>query len=108
MGAAYFPSFDKEVDGYDPSVEVGGKPLSRAIEQLDKICESLGVPTVMPIEWTTPEAGLKTFDTLIAHLEKNPAAVPDAKGVLADLHAFRKVMKVAQKNRARFRLRIDI
>jgi hypothetical protein len=133
MGVAYYPELEQEIPGYDPCVEVSGKPLARAIDALDKICAELGVPRVLsfysesteeacakigapvppgmrkdPVRWSQPRDGLKTFSAIIAYLKDRPDQLKDSARVREDLEAFQKVLEKAQQHKTRFRLRIDI
>ncbi|HMD53793.1 MAG TPA: hypothetical protein VKJ65_04505 [Phycisphaerae bacterium] len=133
MGVAYFPEFERQVTGFDPSAAVCGKSLARAIKRLDEICKHLGTAPLFifysesneeafktigkpvppglqdnPIHWSEPEQGLQTIVSLIKYLHDHPAELPDAPSILEDLESLRQVLLKAQEHRTRFRLRIDI
>jgi hypothetical protein len=133
MGVAYYPSFEHETPGYDPSLEIGGKSLARAMDDLGKICKQLGerdlmsfysesveeafghigepVPAHMaeqPIEWSEPTEGLRTIGALIIYLTSHPTELTDTQRILVDLRSFQAILNKAVEYKTRFRLRIDV
>ena len=134
MGTAYYPSFERQIEGYDPCVEVSGKPIARSIELLDEICDRIGQKTLTsfysesnaeayellgeeppddmpegePIHWTDPADGLRTVSALSDYLRLHPDALPNTAAVMDDLKSFRTVFSKALEHGTRFRLRIDI
>jgi hypothetical protein len=133
MGAAYYPSFEREIDGFDPSVAISGKPIARAMSQLDEICKRLGAAPLLdfysesteeafkkigepvpqglrasPVSWSEPEKGIRTVTSLIEYLEAHPDELPNTPTLKEDLEGLREVLTKAQKHGTRFRLRIDI
>jgi hypothetical protein len=134
MGTAYYPSFEHPIEGYNPAVEVSGKPIARSMELLDEICDRIGqktltsfysesnaeayellgeeppedMPAGEPLHWTDPAEGLRTVAALTDYLRLHPDALPNTAAVLDDLKAFRTVFSTALEHGTRFRLRIDI
>jgi hypothetical protein len=133
MGVAYYPVFERKIDGYNPSVLVNGKPIARAMARLEEICKRLGITPLMgfysesneevfakigepvppgmredPVRWSEPEQGLRTVVGLMDYLRDYPAELPDAARIREDLEGFRQVFLKAQEHQTRFRLRIDI
>ena len=127
MGVAYYPEFEREIPGYDPSVAVSGKAVARAMDQLEAICKRLGLTPLLdfysesneeafdkigeevppdlrdePIKWSEPELGLRTASGLIEHLTNHPDELPDVARVCEDLEAFRQVFKTARSTKAGF------
>jgi len=129
MGVAYYPAFENDVAGYEPSTAISGKALARAMDELDAICGELGVRTLMsfysesnaeafakigepvppgmkedPIQWSEPADGLRTIEALL-ECDK----IGNFKdGVIADLESLQEILQVAIKHSTRFRLRIDV
>src|SRR5690349_17814318 len=115
MGTAYYPTLEHPIEGYDPAVEVSGKPIARSIELLDEICDRIGQKTLTsfysessaeafetigedvpddlpegdPIHWTDPADGLRTVSALTDYLRLHPDAVPNSAAVIDDLKSFR-------------------
>ena len=134
MGTAYYPTLEHPIEGYDPCVEVSGKPIAGSIELLDEICDRIGqktltsfysesnaeayeligeeppddMPVGEPVHWTDPADGLRTVAALSDYLRAHPHAVRNSEAVIADLKAFRTVFSTALAHGTRFRLRIDI
>jgi len=134
MGTAYYPTLEHPIEGYDPAVEVSGKPIAHSIELLDEICDRIGQKTLTsfysessaeafetigedvpddlpeggPIHWTDPADGLRTVAALSDYLRLHPNAVPNSAAVMDDLKSFRTVFSKALEHGTRFRLRIDI
>ena len=134
MGTAYYPDLEVQIEGYDPAVEVSGKAVARAIEQLDEICERIGQRTLtsfysesnaeayesigqappddLPedegVQWTEPADGLRTVTALADYLRSHTQEFANPDGILADLKSFRTVFSNALAHGTRFRLRIDI
>ena len=132
MGVAYYPVFEKAIPGFNPSVEVSGKSMAKALEVLDGICRKLekrelssfysesnhetfasigsDAPPGLcdePIAWSQPADGLTTVDALLEHLSREPSAVERPEAVIADLRSLRRVLLEAERHHTRFRLRID-
>ena len=133
MGVAYYPAFECETPGFDPSTEIGGKPLAREMEDLGEICARLQVSDLMsfyseslkesfdligeevpegmkeePIKWTEPAEGLRTLDALIAYLTGHPAELQNSPRILEDLQSLRAILDKASELKTRFRLRLDM
>jgi hypothetical protein len=135
MSAAFFIVLDKEDPGFDPMVN--GKFLSRDSERLDKIAQSLGIPTLADYvsyssdearammadletdadeiegielpepKWFQPQEGLDLVTKLSTHIQAHPSVVKNAKGVLADLQEFKEVFEKAKTIGARWNLQVD-
>jgi len=133
MGVAYYPSFERQIPGFDPSTAVSGKSTARSMKQLDGICVRLGMASLMsfysesneeafgkigepvppgmqddPIQWSEPAEGLRTVVGLIEYLRTHAGELPDTARIQEDLEDFRKVLIKAQEHGTRFRLRIDV
>jgi len=133
MGLALYPSFEKNISGFNPVTALNGKPVAQAIGQLDKICtdlvekplsgfhsesleeafEKIGEPVPedlppQPIAWSEPSDGIKTISALIVYLNSNPKQVSNAQLVIADLEGFLKALIKASEHGTRFRLRYDV
>jgi len=136
MSTAYFIVLDRKVRGFDPSVN--GKALAHESKRLDKVAKELGLRalddfvsyspeefremmeglgadedevagmTVPEQQWFAPKEGLAWVAKVTANVRANPAAVKDAKAVLADLDQFREVLEQAKAARVRWNLQIDI
>lgn len=123
----------RKIAGYEPATEVNGKPIARAIENLDAICDRLRVRSLSsyhsasleetfdaigepvpddlperPIEWSEPNDGLRTVEALIEYVRSHPDDVPSAVAVEKDLERFQTVLQKAREFGTRFRIRIDI
>jgi hypothetical protein len=134
MSAAYFIVLDKESPGFDPAVN--GKFLARDARRLAKVVKVLGIrgpddyvsyspeearammedlgtePDQIPADlpeqqWFDPREGLEWVAKLTAHIEANPSAVKNAKGVLSDLAEYKDVFEQARKIGARWNLQVD-
>jgi hypothetical protein len=133
MGVAYYPSFERKIEGFDLATAVNGKPIARAMDRLDEIAKGLGITALRtfhseskeeffskigesvppglpdhPVQWSEPEHGIRTLVALIKHLRDHPDELPNAARVCEDLESFRQVLLKAQEHETRFRLCIDI
>lgn len=59
------------------------------------------------LEWYDPQEGLDLVSKLSAHIQANPSAVKNAKGVLADLKEYKDVFDKAKSVGARWNLQVD-
>jgi hypothetical protein len=135
MSTAYFIVLDNSDHGFDTTVN--GKFLSKNAKQLEKIAKSLGIRMLddfisyspdearammedlgsdpaeiakmeLPEQkWFDPQEGLELVGKLAAHVQENPSAVKNAKGVLADLGEYQEVFEKANAIGARWNLRMD-
>jgi hypothetical protein len=135
MSAAYFIVLDNSDPGFDTMVN--GKFLSRNAKQLEKIAQSLAIRTLddfisyspdearammenlgsdpaeiakmeLPEQkWFDPQEGLELVGKMAAHVQKNPSAVKNPKGVLADLGEYQVVLEKAKAIGARWNLQVD-
>jgi hypothetical protein len=135
MSAAYFIVLDNSDPGFDTMVN--GKFLSKNAKQLEKIAKSLGIRTLddfvscspdearammedlgsdpaeianmeLPEQkWFDPQEGLELVGKLAAHVQTNPTAVKNSKGVLADLGEYQVVLEKAKAIGARWNLQVD-
>src|SRR5215471_18561507 len=124
MSAAFFIVLDRENPGFDTTVN--GKFLSQDSKRLEKVAKSLGIRPLEEYvsyspdearalmedlgsspeeiaavklpeqQWFDAKQGLDFVPTLSKHLEANPKAVKNAKGVLADLEEYKEVFEKAQ------------
>jgi len=132
MGVAFFIVPEREVPGLETFVN--GKALARA-EDLDQVAEAAGVRPLMdffsedpeevwallsdegseppaegfaPQEWFPAEEGLATVRSLIAHLETDPSAAPDAAALVEDLREFDRVLGGLAAESVRWHLAVDL
>jgi hypothetical protein len=129
MGTAYYPSFERDIPGYDPATAMSGKAIGRAMKELDAICNRLSVTPLSsfysesnaevfkkigepvpaglkdnPIKWSEPIDALRTIDALLEWHRTN-AAEPQ---VIQDLQNLNQALLMAAEHATRFRLRIDL
>jgi hypothetical protein len=135
MSAAFFIVLDNAEPGFNTMVN--GKFLSQDAKRLAKVAKSLGLPTLEDFisyspdearammedfgtdpddiegmelpeqKWFDPQEGLDFVAKLAAHIQANPKAVKNAKGVLADLEEYKDVMEKARSIGARWNLQVD-
>jgi hypothetical protein len=135
MSVAFFIVLDRQDPGFDTMVN--GKYLARDAERLAGIARSLGMPALedyvsyapdearammedlgaapedieaaeLPEQrWFDAQEGLDLVAKLADHVRTNPAAVKNAKGVLADLREYKEVLEKAQEIGARWNLGVD-
>ena len=131
MSVAYYIELDDEEPGFETFVN--GKAVAHAIEELDTLCEREGIARLedfmgqsvddvadmlgedieMPDDaetdeiWFEPQAGLDTIDAIVAAIQKDPTALPDAAGVVEDLGEYRAVLQQAAELGARWHLALD-
>src|SRR5438067_12331771 len=55
MGTALYPKLEKTIEGFDPSLEVSGRALSRHSEMIDAACKALSIKTVWDFYDETPD-----------------------------------------------------
>ncbi len=124
MSLAYYPCFEKLLEGIDPAIAIDGKMLAKASDKLTVIAQQLKVTplegflgVLLDIEldidieelWFEPSEGLISVDALLAYLEKTPKAVPHQEDVISDLQGLKEALELAQqhKTKTRFSLAID-
>ena len=131
MSVAYYIELDDDEPGFETFVN--GKAVAHALEDLDALCEREGIAKLeefmgqstddvadmlgddieLPDDaegdalWFEAQAGLDTFDALIAAIQKDPKALQDAAGVLEDLGEYRAVLQQAAELGARWHLALD-
>jgi hypothetical protein len=135
MGTALYPILERTIEGFDPSLEVSGKALSRHSQMIDAACKALGIKTVwdfydetpeetqahlaeemspeleraitaQPLKWSDASEGLAWILALRTELSKQS---DDAvKEVIYDLSALERVLTRAAKNKLRFRFALDM
>jgi hypothetical protein len=135
MGTALHPVFEKNIEGFDPSVEVSGKALTRHTELIDASCKTLGLRTLWdfydesaeevgdhlaeelspelsealstePLKWFDPADGIAVIQALRGHLARESDAA--ARDVIQDLDALERVLQRAVRENTRFRLALDM
>ena len=131
MSVAYYIELDDDEPGFETFVN--GKAVAHALEDLDVLCEREGIAKLeefmgqsmddvadmlgddieLPDDaegdalWFEAQAGLDTFDALIAAIQRDPKALQDAAGVLEDLGEYRAVLQQAAELGARWHLALD-
>jgi hypothetical protein len=131
MSVAYYIELDDDEPGFETFVN--GKAIAHALEDLDALCEREGIAKLeefmgqsmddvadmlgddieVPDDaegdalWFEAQAGLDTFDALIAAIQRDPKALQDAAGVLEDLGEYRAVLQQAAELGARWHLALD-
>ena len=122
MSLAYYPCFEKLLEGIDPAIAIDGKMLAKASDKLTIIAQQLkvtpmegflgAVPYIeLDVEMEElgfePSEGLTSVDALLAYLEQTPKAVSGQEGVISDLQGLKEVLEMAQQHNTRFSLAID-
>lgn len=132
MSVAFFIVTEREVAGLDTFVD--GKAIAHVPDKaLHKLCRAAGVKPVdafismdpdeladflddegadapdelPPAQWFAPDEGLAWTRQLMAHLQANPAALPDTAGVLADLAEYETVFQGLQQHGVRWHFQVD-
>ncbi len=125
MSLAYFIVVNSADTGFDTFVN--GKFVAKEAEVLNQLAAKLDVmpldeflsmtelreefdvdPSTAPVNlWFKAEQGLKTIDTLITHLEQNPKAVRNSKGILEDLHEYQNVFDQVKAKNFEWHFEID-
>jgi hypothetical protein len=125
MGVAYYVSFEKSIEGIDPSILVDGKRLAQHSETLSTIAEhskvsSLesfigGIPDLEDVEeietdeqWFDPQEGLRTAKIFIEFLMKHANVVSHQESVIEDLSNLKAALEFAQIHNTLWHLAIDI
>lgn len=129
MGLAYYPTFDKTLEGFDAS-SVDGKVLADNFDALAEAAVRLNVPAadtfcstsdeeledllgddvpdeIEGAEWFSPRDGLRTFEALLDDVRKNPGLYKQADGLLEDLQNTVEMLKAAAAQSLQFRLTMD-
>jgi hypothetical protein len=123
MSLAYFivmncanPDFDTFVNG--KSVVKQAETLSQLARQLgvtsldnflgmsEAVAEAFDSDADVDV-WFKPEAGLQTIEAFMMHLEQNPNAVKNSKGVLEDLHDYQNVLNQVKAKELEWRFEMD-
>jgi hypothetical protein len=135
MGTALYPVLENKIDGFDPSLEVSGRALSRHSEMINAACKSLGIKTVwdfydetpeevqthlaedmspelettlraQPLKWSVASEGISWVRALRRHLA--PQSDAAARAVIEDLNALERVLNRALEEKLKFRLALDM
>jgi hypothetical protein len=136
MSTAFFIVIDNDDPGFDTLAN--GKFLARDARRLEKVAQSLGLRTLDEFvsyspdearemmqdfgtdpqviagmefpeqQWFDAQESLDFVAKLTAHIQANPSAVKNAKGVLADLAEFKGVLEKARSIGARWNLQVDM
>lgn len=134
MSVAMYLVFDRAEPGFDARVR--GTALATSSEELGALAERLGVTPLMdffsmkpheiedvarafemPVEdvasvageetWFSPDDGLRTVTTLIAHLEREPLSLRNGSAVLEDLSELESVLAHARDAGLKWHLAVD-
>lgn len=123
MSLAYFITVNPDQTDFDTFVN--GKAVAKQVEAVNDLAKQLGVTPLddflamsegvaeeFDIDadvdlWFKPEAGLQTIEALIEHLEQNPSAVKNAKGVLEDLREYQTILEQIKAKELEWRFEID-
>jgi hypothetical protein len=133
MGAAWFISLERKIPDFNECLEVDGKSLPKARDELDTMAKQLAVTPLFEFfdasrdemtvllgeeategwedqepRWFAASEGLKTTTALINHVQSEPNSVPRADRVLQDLRNFEKILTKADTEDIRWHLSIDI
>lgn len=135
MGTSLYPILERKIEGFDPSLEVSGKALSRHAEMIDAACKELGIKSVWDfydetpeevkghlaedmepelertlqehqLKWSDASEGVAWVEALRGYLAKQ--ADVSAKAVIEDLNALERVLIRAVRENLRFRLALDM
>jgi hypothetical protein len=123
MSLAYFITVNQPQTDLDTFVN--GKVVAKQTEVLGQLAKQLGVAPLddflgmsedvaeeFDIDadvdlWFKPEAGLQTVEALIRHLEQNPSAVKNSKGVLEGLQEYQNVLRQVKAKGLEWRFEMD-
>jgi len=135
MSSAFFIVLENTDPGFDAMVN--GKYLAKEAKRLEKIAKTLGISaledyiSIAPEEarammedfgmdpeeiektklpeqkWFEPQEGLDLIEKYVAHIQANPTAVKNAKGVLADFTEYKEVFTKAKAIKTRWNLQVD-
>ena len=134
MSLAYYIVLDNEEPGFETFVN--GKAVAHAIDELDALCDRLGLPMLDSFmgqsadeladlldeeielpegedpdddgKWFEPRTGIRLIDALVTALKENPDAVESADSLIEDLTEYHHVLAQAQAIGARWHLAVDI
>jgi hypothetical protein len=134
MGISYFVTLDDQEP--DASTPMDGKALAQHADQLQQICDELGLPALedfisysaeeasvmmddldeegfleldLPEEsWFRAEEGLEVVRALQHYLADQPDIVANPDQVLADLASMEKILLDAQSRGAQWKLQVDV
>lgn len=130
MSVAYYIVLDNEEPGFETFVN--GKFLAHDVENLDAICERLGIrafgdflamseddisdmlgedvelPEYEGEQWFDAREGIALVNALVAHIKANPGDVDNSSGVLEDLAEYAEVFQKAEGIGAKWHLNLDI
>ena len=133
MSVAYYIVLDNEDPGFESFVN--GKAVAHAVEELDALADSLGIPHLddfigqsmeefadmlgedieladdegeaVEEKWFTAQEGIDYIDKLVAALRATPTAVDEAEAVLEDLAEYRAVLTQAGQAGMKWHLALD-
>jgi hypothetical protein len=132
MSAALYIVLEDADPGFDTYVD--GKALSNAETELHALANRLGVTPLMEFfsmdpedmlaeaeafntgvtadevpaeQWFPAEAGLKTVQALLGHLDANPEAIAATPSVANELAGFQEVLEQARERGIRWHLAVD-
>ena len=134
MGTALYIVTKKKIRGLD--LFVNGKAIGAVDDQaLDKLCEKLGVASLLGFisqdpdeleeflddegidaegdgefpaeEWFEPAEGLRTVSALTNHLEANPSSLPNSEAIVEDLREYEVLLGKLQEKKALWHLAVD-
>ncbi len=135
MSVAYYIVLDSEDPGFESFVN--GKAVAHAVEELDLLADSLGIPHLddfigqsmeefadllgedveladedddgesVAEKWFPAQEGVAYFDKLSAALRATPTAVDEAEAVLEDLAEYRAVLTQADQAGMKWHLALD-
>lgn len=123
MSLAYFITVNHPQSEFDTFVN--GKAVAKQAETLNQLARML---SVTPLDdflgmnqdgaeefavdadvdlWFKPEVGLQTIEALMRHLEQNPNAMKNSKGVLEDLREYQEVLSQIKAKGLEWRFEMD-
>jgi hypothetical protein len=130
MGLAYYIVLESSVAGLDTSM--GGKFLAQGIEDLDWTAKEMGfrplsefvstspeaakdllgehddqLPSLPPVQYFDPQQGLKLVQALLREVAAWPPGIKDTAGMLTDLAACERILRVAVQHNVRWRFEMD-
>jgi hypothetical protein len=132
MGSALFVVLDVELDGLDTFID--GKALSRAEPMLTAYCRDHGLedlmsffsvdpgdaaeffedeglddamPELPPVQWFSPEVGLRTVRGLLTGIQEGRLKVKGADALASDLSGLERILEAAHEHHAKWHLAVD-
>jgi hypothetical protein len=109
-------ALERPVPGADPA-KIDGKAVAKASDVLEALAKKLQVQPLLgfsgaageePPPFFSAREGLRTVQTLRAHLQQNRRLVADSERVAADLSAFEKILSKAAAQNVGWRLTGDV